>query len=65
MINVAAEEVKRAVDQYYSQNGNTKALDGFFGGEKWKTDLVNIASDKEIYDYYAQKIVEEAGKKKA
>jgi three-Cys-motif partner protein len=64
MINVAAEEVKRAVDQYYSQNWNTNALDGFFGGEKWKTDLANIASDKEIYDYYAQKIVEEAGKKR-
>ena len=64
IINVATEEIYRAVEQYFSQNGNTRALDGFFGDEKWKTDLVNIASDKEIYDYYAQKIVEEAGKKR-
>ena len=64
IINVATEEIFRAVKQYYSKNWNTNALDGFFGDDKWKTDLVNISSDTEIYDYYARKIVEEAGKKK-
>ena len=64
MMNVATEEIKRAVDQYYSKNWNTKALNGFFGDEKWKTNLTYSSGDQEIYDYYSKKIVEEAGKKK-
>ena len=64
MINVATEEIYRAVKQYYSQDGDAKTLNGFFGDDKWKTDLANISSDTEIYDYYARKIVEETGKKR-
>ena len=64
MVNVAAEEIYRAVTQYYSQNENTNKLDGFFGDDRWKKDLINISGEEEIYDYYANKIVEEAGKKR-
>ncbi|WP_298279352.1 three-Cys-motif partner protein TcmP [Ferroplasma sp.] len=64
MINVATEEIKRVVDQYYRENCNTNALDGFFGDDNWKKNLTKVSSDEEIYDYYARKIVEEVGKKK-
>ena len=64
MINVAAEEIYRAVKQYYSQNWDTDKLDSFFGDDKWKTDLSKVSNDEQISDYYANKIVEETGKKK-
>ena len=64
MINVATEEIYRALKYYYSQNKNDNKLNGFFGDDRWKADLINVSNDEEIYDYYAKKVVEETGKKK-
>ncbi len=63
IINVAVEEIKRAIMQFRALHNNTTALDTFFGDEKWKNELPENPDDEKIFDYYSNKIVEEARKK--
>ncbi len=64
MITVATEEILRSIKQWFSnQSIRSETLNKFFGDENWKQELSNVDTDREIFDYYSNKIVKEAFKK--
>lgn len=64
IINVDAEGIKRVIRQHKNTNWKTPALDNFFGDINWKTRFAENDDEEEIFNYYSDKIVKEAGKKK-
>ena len=65
VITVATEEIFRAVKQWFGNpSWNSTQVNDFFGGEEWKSDLKNIHNDEEIFNYYSDRVVNYAFKKK-
>lgn len=64
IITVATEEIRRSIAQSLNNpEWNSDALDRFFGNEEWRERFANIESDEEIFEYYAQLVMNKAYKK--
>ena len=65
IITVATQEIFRAVRQWFDNpTWNSQQVDSFFGDQEWRDSLAGIESDEDIFNYYADRIVRFAFKKK-
>ena len=65
IITVSTQEIFRAVRQWFENTSqNSQQVDSFFGDQEWRLSLSGIERDEDIFDYYADRIVKLAFKKR-
>ena len=65
IITVSTQEIFRAIRQWFDNpTWNSNQVDGFFGDQEWRDSLAGIQTDEDIFNYYANRVVKFAFKKK-